>query len=326
MVNITQVIDGFIEQLQAGYRDIYGDCQRECAAAIASIASVVLAKIATSDAPYHDVEHTVLVTLTGQEILRGKQLNEGNVSPTDWLQAIAALLCHDIGYVKGICQQDCTETRAFFSGTEGNPIILPKGATDASLTPYHVDRGKRFVEEYFQQNQLLDIPTIQQNIELTRFPVPNQPAYQETLNYPGLVRAADLIGQLADPNYLAKMPSLFQEFAEIGTDKVLGYKHPGDLRAGYPNFFWNVVYQYIQEGVRYLSVTPQGRKIVVNLYANVEIVERELAKENTKFPRDRSDGSANSNKTRKEPIALDDRADLGTFYRTPLYLFQGAIA
>jgi len=28
--------------------------------------------IANSDAPYHDMNHTIMVTLVGQEILRGK--------------------------------------------------------------------------------------------------------------------------------------------------------------------------------------------------------------------------------------------------------------
>jgi hypothetical protein len=54
------------------------------------------------------------------------------------------------------------------------------------------------------------------------------------------VRAADLIGQLADPHYLRKLPALFYEFLETGTAARLGYNTPGDLRDGYPAFFWQV--------------------------------------------------------------------------------------
>ncbi|MEY3329586.1 MAG: hypothetical protein RLZZ115_2469, partial [Cyanobacteriota bacterium] len=46
------------------------------------------------------------------------------------------------------------------------------------------------------------INTIQHYIELTRFPVPNDEEHRGTSDYPGLIRAADLIGQLADPRYI----------------------------------------------------------------------------------------------------------------------------
>ena len=62
--------------------------------------------IANSDAPYHNAEHTMMVTLVGQEILRGKHIREGGVTPRDWLHFISSLLCHDIGYVRGVCLCD----------------------------------------------------------------------------------------------------------------------------------------------------------------------------------------------------------------------------
>ncbi|MFO1058254.1 MAG: hypothetical protein U1E53_14955 [Dongiaceae bacterium] len=43
------------------------------------------------------------------------------------------------------------------------------------------------------------------------------------------MRAADLIGQLADPLYPGRRNALFHAFAEIGADKKLGYANPGDL-------------------------------------------------------------------------------------------------
>src|SRR5215469_12457381 len=45
-------------------------------------------------------------TLVGQEILRGKHISEGGVTPRDWLHFIISLLCHDIGYVRGVCRGD----------------------------------------------------------------------------------------------------------------------------------------------------------------------------------------------------------------------------
>ena len=45
-----------------------------------------LERIAQTDAFYHTVEHTVMVTLVGQEILRGKYMRDGGVTPGDWLK------------------------------------------------------------------------------------------------------------------------------------------------------------------------------------------------------------------------------------------------
>jgi hypothetical protein len=44
-----------------------------------------------------------------------------------------------------------------------------------------------------------------------------------------LLRAADLIGQLGDPNYMRKSNALFHEFEEIGLNEKPGYATPADI-------------------------------------------------------------------------------------------------
>ena len=88
-----------------------------------------------------------------------------------------------------------------------------------------------------------------------------------------LVRAADLIGQLADPRYLQKIPALFHEFAETGVNERLGYRDPGELRRQYPRFYWSEVYPYIQDSLRHLSLTQRGQQVRARLFANVFMVE-----------------------------------------------------
>jgi hypothetical protein len=232
---------------------------------------MALESIANSDALYHNVEHTIMVTLVGQEMLKGKHLREGGVTPRDWLHFIISLLCHDIGYVRDVCRAD--SHGVYTTGTESGTVTLPPGATDASLTPYHIDRGKLFIRERFGGHQLIDAEVIAANIERTRFPVPDDSDHQDTADYPGLVRAADLIGQLADPHHLRKFPALFYEFAETGTNEKLGYKNPADLRDDYPAFYWNVVSRYIQNGLCHLRMTQEGKQWIANLYAHVFAVE-----------------------------------------------------
>ncbi len=82
----------------------------------------------------------------------------------------------------------------------GNRVTPPRGATDAFLTPYHVDRGKIFVRERCGPIPFIDEERVVKAIELTRFPIPDSSDHQETKTEAGLVRSADLIGQLADPS------------------------------------------------------------------------------------------------------------------------------
>lgn len=277
MFNATELlISEFVIRLREGYQRTYGGLKTDYEDIIAWAGGMALENIANGDALYHNVEHTILVTLVGQEILRGRQIRQGGVSCEDWLHCIISLVCHDIGYVKGVCRQDRDELYA--TGIDGVKVCLPAGASDASLTPYHVDRGKLFIDERFGGHKLIDAEVIKRNIELTRFPVPSREDHQDTIHYPGLVRAADLIGQLSDPRYLKKISALFYEFEETGTNQGLGYQHPGDLRNGYPKFYWHGVYPYIKDALKYLELTQIGKQILANLYSNVFVVEHDILK------------------------------------------------
>lgn len=266
------VIEAFLRQLEEMYLDTFGDNEHEINLLISN-ARYSLEIIANSDAPYHDVNHTMMVVMVGQEILRSKIMMEGDLHSRDWLHFTISLLNHDIGYVRGICRADRNGRYAInkFMDT----VAPPPGATDAFLTPYHVDRAKMFILERFRNDTEIDAETIIRNIERTRFPVPNEEDHLASDDLPGLLRAADLIGQLADPHYMRKISALFSEFSETGQAAKMGYTNAADLRAGYPKFFWEVVTPFIDDGVRYLRRTQEGQKWIASLYANVFTEEHE---------------------------------------------------
>jgi len=56
-----------------------------------------------------------------------------------------ALLCHDIGYVRGVCRRD--RPGVYATGIGDATVEIASTGTDAALTPYHVDRSKQFVYE-----------------------------------------------------------------------------------------------------------------------------------------------------------------------------------
>ncbi|MBN1955311.1 MAG: metal-dependent phosphohydrolase [Anaerolineae bacterium] len=266
-------IDYFVQELGRAYRRTYSDLAPDFGNIVAWTGRLALENIASSDALYHNVEHTLMVALAGQAIVEGKHLCEGGVLPRDWMHFMIALLCHDIGYVKGIC---CGDRDGVYATGVGDQVVeVPPGGTDVVLTPYHVDRSKLFVQERFGCNLLMetasvvDADVISSYIEMTRFPVPDDEAHRDTKGYGGLARAADFIGQLGDPNHMRKCPALFYEFEEIGANTRYGYQQPGDLRETYARFYWNVVSPYIQDALRYLKVTQEGKQWVANLYANV---------------------------------------------------------
>ncbi|MEM6519133.1 MAG: metal-dependent phosphohydrolase [Cyanobacteria bacterium P01_D01_bin.71] len=253
------------------YQSLFGQSGPRYDQVFVELATPVLQTIAQSDAPYHNLEHTLRVMRVGQTIIEGKQHDDGSVSPKDWLNFLLGLSCHDVGYVKGIFERDNCHQNLYFDGKFSQVRLCPS-ATGAALSDCHVDRSKAYAEIYLNHTQI-EVKAIQSMIEMTRFPIPHQGEYRPQLTYPGLCRAADLLGQLGDPDYLQKLPKLFREFAETGMNQALGYTAPEALKKQYPYFFWQVVYPYVKGSMRYLSATPAGRRAIAQLYTNLCIAE-----------------------------------------------------
>jgi hypothetical protein len=267
MLNATALLSEQLGQSLSGvFLRTFGGSMPHIAALLDEAARLIIERIATSDALYHDAEHTALVTLVAQDILRGLRLRR-TISPEDWLHIIVAALSHDIGYLRGVCRGDEGERQVVDAA--GNTVRLPRGASDAYLAPYHVSRSQIVVRDRFASHALIDGERIARTIELTRFPVPDDGDHAETDTEAGLVRAADLIGQLGDPLYPRKLNALFHEFAEIGINQRLGYISPADLAEQYPTFFWSKVEPYVGDAIRHLELTMEGRQWVAQLYSNV---------------------------------------------------------
>ena len=238
---------------------------------VPSVARIALEAIANSDALYHNIEHTMLVTLAGHDIMRGRALYR-TTNAGDYAHVIVACLTHDIGYVRTILIEDTPQGSVVDEA--GNRVELPRGGSDAGLTPWHVDRSKLFARQRFREIEALDESRIEQMIECTRFPAP--PPQHDAGEEGAVLRAADLIGQLGDPHYLRKANALYWEFEEVGINRQLGYTSPADLVDKYPAFYFNQVAPHIQEALRYLSVTARGRQWIANLYSNVFRSEQKL--------------------------------------------------
>jgi hypothetical protein len=249
----------------------FGSSQPQLVEIVALAARGTLECIGNSDALYHNIEHTMLVTLAGVDILRGRALHT-QMTADDYAHVIIACLAHDIGYVRGLFRDD--DADGFVIDGAGGKVMLPRGSSDAGLMPHHVDRSKLYVMQRIEGIAALNKQRIADAIEGTRFPPSEGQEYDEEAS---IVRAADFIGQLGDPNYLRKANALYHEFEEVGINRQLGYDSPADIVNRYPQFYWNSVAPHIQTEIRYLNMTSSGRQWIASLYGNVFRAEREIS-------------------------------------------------
>ncbi|MEI9924390.1 MAG: metal-dependent phosphohydrolase [Bradyrhizobium sp.] len=274
MITVPELAADALGDFLGNYmRRRYGSSQNQLVEMVPSIARIALEGIGNSDALYHNVEHTMLVTLAGHDIMRGRALHN-HMPAEDYAHVIIACLTHDIGYVRGLFRGDNQD--GYVVNADGRKAALPRGSSDAAMLPYHVDRSKMYVMERLHGIEILDKERIARAIEGTRFPSTLPSEDEECDDEAALLRAADLIGQLGDPHYIRKANALFYEFEEAGLNRQLGYSSPADLVNLYPQFYWNLVAPHVQTAIRYLNVTSNGRQWIANLYSNVFRAERDI--------------------------------------------------
>src|SRR5271165_7622031 len=124
MLNATALLaEELGKSLSSVFLRTFGGAKPHIAALLDEAARLVIERIAASDALYHDAEHTALVTLVAQDILRGLRLTR-TVTAQDWLHFIVAALAHDVGYLRGVCAEDHGERQIV--DEVGNTVVLPR--------------------------------------------------------------------------------------------------------------------------------------------------------------------------------------------------------
>jgi hypothetical protein len=259
--------------IESQFRRRFDGRERALRETVLESADFAMTTLARADTQYHNSEHTFIVALAGLDILCGKAELSDPIDAEDWATYVISLLFHDIGYLKRLFPADSAS--AVIANAEGGIFPLGPGATDASLTRIHVDRGMAFVREHFKNSRTIDVRRVVHNIENTRFPPP--PEVRDTprsrLSWPDMVRAADLIGQLADPNYLRKLPALYEEFLECGTAEVMGLKNYHGLLEQFPNFIGNMIRPLVGEGFDALAAAPNGQRWINSLNDSIAYCE-----------------------------------------------------
>lgn len=223
------------------------------------------------DTPYHDFEHTLQATLCWTQLAANYQLraNRMKISHEFFRIGLVAILLHDIGYLK-----------------EEND----EHGTGAKFTFVHERRSCELAHICLSANgwSQHDIFAVQHMISCTgpRAVIDTIPFRHRLERVLGqMVCTADYLGQLGDPFYVEKIPSLFAEFVE--SDNYRGippsrrpFKSLHSLYAGTRDFWFQLVLPRLEDECKglYHYLTPEDGA-APNAY--IEAIERNIARVGT---------------------------------------------
>jgi hypothetical protein len=170
---------------------------------------------------YHDLSHTMDCLLVTAKLIHGAGLNGIVFTHREVNLGLISALMHDTGYIQA--EEDNT-------------------GTGAKYTVSHIERSIEFMKKYFHDHafpseylpicsDLLRCTGLDVKIAEIKF----QSREHEILGQ--ILGTADLIGQMANENYVEKLPFLYDEFKEGG---VPGYENKFDLLKKTPAF-WEMV-------------------------------------------------------------------------------------
>ena len=251
----------------------FGSTDADLIELVQSAARLAIDCIGNSDALYHNVEHTMLVTLVGYDILRGRRLLI-ETTASDFAHLIFACLFHDIGYVRGILNGDSAD--GYIVDAKGNKTKLPRGSSDAALMPYHVDRSKLFVLDRMAKIKSLDATRIANAIECHALSVTSWRRRQRQRR-----RHAGTRGRSHRPARRSALSAQSQcallRIRRSRDEQATRLCFAGRSHRSLSASSIGTAYQpHIQSAIRYLNVTSSGRQWIANLYSNVFRAEREL--------------------------------------------------
>lgn len=174
-----------------------------------------------SNTKYHNLEHTCAVALATARLIHGLHVQGQSFSPRVIQLGLIGALFHDAGLIQ-------TEEE-----NEG---------TGAQYTIGHEDRSNSLMEKYisdkgFSAEDILDCKHIIMctKLSLALHEIPFRADEVKTMGM--VLGSADLIAQMADRNYLEKLPLLFLEFEEAG---MPGFETPLELFKNTEEFYHSV--------------------------------------------------------------------------------------
>ncbi|MDI6854656.1 MAG: hypothetical protein QME75_13750 [Deltaproteobacteria bacterium] len=167
---------------------------------------------------YHDLSHTEDCLLQMVRLMHGARINGIPFSERAITLGIVAALMHDSGYIQ--TKKD-------------------KRGTGAKYSLLHIERSIDFMKGYFARRNYPedDFHFCEACLQCTGLNVRIDKIHFQSLENEimgKILGTADLLGQMANLNYLEKLPALYQEFKE---GQVPGYRDEFELLQKTPDFW-----------------------------------------------------------------------------------------
>jgi hypothetical protein len=218
-----------------------------------------------SNTKYHDLEHTCAVTLATVRLMHGIHVQNQTFSSRVIQLGLIGALFHDTGLIQTEEEND---------------------GTGAQYTIGHEDRSIALMEKHlsdkdFPAENILDCSHI---IMCTKLSLPlNEIPFksEETKTMGKVLGSADLIAQMADRNYLKKLPLLFLEFKEAG---MAGFETPLELFENTEEFYHSVARTRLAEELG--NVSAAARYHFKNRWGTDRDLYAESIKDNIKNMRE----------------------------------------
>ena len=265
------IISAFINSLIEDFEAQFGE-HHPIKVQLKDCAKMILSHYTLSDALYHNLDHTLVVTGVGKDLINGKRVAEGHVSASQWFNFIIACLVTNIGFVRGIFPQD--KGLQVLADAEHN-IELPKGSTSGALWPLANARSQHFVRTRLNDIPELDVEAVASWVAMGNFPSPNK-LTQGDQSWGATLQAAKLIGVVADPNFTVKTRRLILELKEAKIEHFIAHNNVRQFRAAYPSYFWQNIYPLIAGACRYLNYTSNGLEWLAIMHGHLLTDEHNL--------------------------------------------------
>jgi hypothetical protein len=177
---------------------------------------------------YHDLRHTMLITLAMARLIHGALVEKNVLCEKDISLGLLSALTHDTGYIQ---------------------TTLETTGTGAQFTLIHIGRSIEFVRHCFSDDgdwkgdlkrfaDILSCTGLNTKISSIHFASP------ETELLGKMLGTADLLGQMSDRFYLEKLRFLYREFREGG---VQGFDSEVDLLEKTLGFYEDTKSRFVRE-------------------------------------------------------------------------------
>jgi hypothetical protein len=177
---------------------------------------------------YHDLEHTTNCLLVMARLMHGAYLQGISFGERDLTLGLISALMHDTGYIQ---------------------LENDDRGTGGKYTLVHIERSVEFIEKYFEEKgySLRDFVFCRNCLKCTGINVNVKAIHFESHEHETvgkILGVADLIGQMADRNYVPKLIFLYEEYREGG---ITMYNNELDLLKATPDFWEYTKQRFVVE-------------------------------------------------------------------------------